>query len=132
MNFLPLDALDFQLIHAAEAAIERNFDAVRFNHTVGAAIRARSGLIYAGVNIDGIHGACAEFIAAGAAITAGERVFDCVVAVYGGEAPHKVLPPCGNCRQMLLEVSPDCQVILQVEGEYCKVQIRDLLPFPCS
>ena len=128
----PLDDADQNLIQEAEAVIERNFDDRKYNHTVGAAIRSRAGKVYTGVNVDGIHGSCAEFIAIGAAITAGERVFDCVVAVYGKESPHKVLPPCGNCRQMLFDYSPDCKVILQIEGIYQKVELRDLLPYPCE
>jgi cytidine deaminase len=128
----PLDENDLDLITAAEAIIERNFDGVKYNHTVGAAVRVRSGQVYLGVNVDGIHGSCAEYIAIGAAITAGERLFDCVVAVYGKAGPHPVLPPCGNCRQMLFDYAPEIQVILQVNGEYCKAKITDLLPYPAT
>jgi cytidine deaminase len=78
--------------------------------------------------VDGIHGSCAEFIAVGAAVTAGERDFDCIVAIYGYEPPQPVLPPCGNCRQMLSEIAPGVWVILQVAGEYRKARIEDLLP----
>lgn len=105
---MALEDPDFELVRAAEAVIEQNFDAVTYHHTVGAAIRAGSGKIYLGINVDGIHGSCAEFIAIGAALSAGERVFHAVVAVYGQEAPHRVLPPCGNCRQMLFEYTPEC------------------------
>jgi len=127
-----LDDADRALVLQAGGVIERNFDDQKYNHTVGAAIRSRAGKVYLGVNVDGIHGSCAEYIAIGAAITAGERDFDCVVAVYGKEAPHKVLPPCGNCRQMLFEITPDCQVILQIDGVYQKIALRDLLPYPCA
>ncbi len=123
--------MDFDLIRAAEAVIEQNFDDKTYNHTVGAAIRAGSGKIYVGVNVDGIHGSCAEFIAIGTAISAGERIFSAVVAVYGKETPHKVLPPCGNCRQMLFDYTPECLVILNVAGEYKEVKVSDLLPYPC-
>src|SRR5512141_651946 len=108
----PLDAADRELVRAAEVVIEKNFDDIKYNRTVGATIRSTTGKVYLGVNVDGIHGSCAEFIAIGAALTAGEREFDCVVAVYGKEEPHKVLAPCGNCRQMLFEYSPACKVIL--------------------
>jgi cytidine deaminase len=127
-----LEETDFLLIQAAEAVIERNFDDTKYNHTVGAAIRADSGKIYLGVNVDGIHGSCAEFIAIGAALTAGERVFTSIVAVFGKEKPHKVLPPCGNCRQMLFDYTPDCMVILKIDGEYQKIKAIDLLPYPCE
>ena len=38
----------------------------------------------------------------------------------------------GNCRQMLYETTPDCQVILQIDGVYQKIALRDLLPYPCT
>jgi cytidine deaminase len=126
-----LEENDIQLIQAAEAVIEQNFDDQKYNHTVGAAIRAGSGKIYVGINVDGIHGSCAEYIAIGAALSAGERVFSNVVAVYGKDSPHNVLPPCGNCRQMLFDYTPDCLVILKIEDEYRKIKISDLLPYPC-
>ena len=127
---LALDEADLALVRAAEAVIEQNFDDKKYNHTVGAAIRTRSGKVYLGVNVDGIHGSCAEFIAMGTAITAGERSIECVVAVYGKEQPHKVLPPCGNCRQMLFEYVPECWVILSVDAKYQKIRVSELLPYP--
>jgi cytidine deaminase len=127
-----LDENDLSLVQAAEEVIERDFDDQKYNHTVGAAIRAGSGKIYVGVNVDGIHGSCAEFIAIGAALSAGERIFSDVVAVYGKDAPHQVLPPCGNCRQMLFDYTPDCQVILKIDDQYQKIKVTDLLPFPCK
>lgn len=126
-----IEEQDFELVKAAETVIEKNFDGQKYNHTVGAAVRGLSGNIYVGVNVDGIHGSCAEYIAIGSAITAGERELACVVAVYGQDQPHKVLPPCGNCRQMLYEYTPGCWVILQIDGGYCKVKIEELLPYPC-
>ena len=59
MPIQPIDDADRDLLRAAEAVIERNFDEQKYNHTVGAAIRARSGRVYTGVNVDGIHGSCA-------------------------------------------------------------------------
>lgn len=50
----------------------------------------------------GIHGSCAEYITMGIAISAGERDFETIVAVHE-KAPNCVIPPCGNCRQMLYE-----------------------------
>jgi cytidine deaminase len=128
---MELEEKDFELVRAAEAAIERCFDAVKWHHTVGAAVRGGSGKIYVGVNVDGIHGSCAEFIAIGTAITAGESEIECVVAVYGKDQPHAVLPPCGNCRQMLFEYVPECRVILSVDGKYQKIPVSELLPYPC-
>ena len=89
----------------------------------------RNGKIYTGVNCDGIHGSCAEYITVGIAISAGERDFDTIVAVHD-KAENCVVSPCGNCRQMLLEYAPNIKVILNNDdGEVVKVGIKDLLPF---
>ena len=103
----------------------------KYNHTVGAAIKCKNGNIYSGVNCDGIHGACAEYIAMGIAISAGEREFDTIVAVHK-DFPNQVIAPCGNCRQMLIEYCPDIKVILNdYENNMVKVGIKDLIPFAC-
>ena len=96
-----------------------------FNHTVGAAVRCGSGKIYTGVNVYSLHGACAEQVAMGAAITNGERVFIAAAAVRGPDG-GEIIPPCGNCRQMLSDYAPGCEVIISMDG---KVQARELLPF---
>ena len=39
-----------------------------------------------------------------------------------------VVPPCGNCRQLLLDYVPDIRVILDINGEIQKVSAREMLP----
>lgn len=120
---------DLELIRIALGTLEKNFDDGVYNHTVAAAVRCKDGRIYSGVNCDGIHGSCAEFITMGMAISAGEREFDTIVAVHE-KAPNGLLAPCGNCRQMLIEYAPDIKVILNNDNhEMIKVSIKDLLPF---
>ena len=125
----PLTDSDYEVIEAAQKAIQRNYDAIHDNHTVGAAVRCKSGKIYAGVNVYSIHGACAEQIAIGTAITQGEREFETVVAVMGKDGAQ-IIPPCGNCRQIMYEYMPECDVILSVEGQNRKIKAKELLPFP--
>ena len=62
------------------------------------------------------------------AITNGEREFDTIVAVRGKEG-EEIIPPCGNCRQILHDYMPECEVILSVNGEMRKVEAQELLPF---
>ena len=124
----PLTEKDRALVAAAQDAIRANYDTIRCNHTVGAAVRAKSGRIYVGVNVYSLHGACAEQVALGAAITAGEREFEAIVAVRGRQG-EEVIPPCGNCRQILLDYMPACEVILAADGGLGKVSAGDLLPF---
>ena len=42
---------------------------------------------------------------------------------------EEIIPPCGNCRQILHDYMPDCDVILSAGGELKKIKARELLPF---
>ncbi len=120
---------DRELIEIALEVLNKNFDDGVYNHTVGCALLCKSGKIYKGVNCDGIHGSCAEYITMGIAISNGEREFDTIVAVHD-KAPNCVVSPCGNCRQMLFEYCPNIKVIVNDEnGNLIKVTAKDLLPF---
>ena len=123
-----LTDLDAELIAAAQDAIRANYDALHCNHTVGAAVRCKNGRVYVGVNVYSIHGACAEQIAIGTAITQGERDFETIVAVRGKDG-EEVITPCGNCRQMLGDYMPACEVILATDQGLRKIPAADLLPF---
>ena len=129
MQRYPLNDIDHALIRRGLDVLERNFDDGVYNHTVGCALLCKNGNIYTGVNCDGIHGSCAEYVTIGMAISAGEREFDTIVAVHD-KHPGFVIPPCGNCRQMLFEYCPDIKVIVNDEcGNLIKVTASDLLPF---
>lgn len=122
---------DYELVKEAQKAIRLNYDQEHYNHTVGAAVRCKNGKIYVGVNLYSLHGACAEQVAIGTAITNGERDFDTVVAVRGKDG-EEILPPCGNCRQILNDYMPDCNIIISVHGELKKIKATELLPFSYS
>ena len=119
---------DYELINKASDIIKNNFDYVKENHTVGAAVRCKNGNIYVGVNIYSLHGACAETIAIGTAITNGEREFECIVAVRGKNI-GEILSPCGNCRQLLIDYAPECYVIVNSPDGLGKVKAKHLIPF---
>ncbi len=126
-----LSERDCELIAEAQKAIRLNYDQKHCNHTVGAAIRCKNGKIYVGVNLYSLHGVCAEQVAIGTAITNGERDFDVIVAVRGKEG-EEIIPPCGNCRQILQDYMPDCDIIVSVCGELKKIKAKELLPFSYS
>jgi cytidine deaminase len=127
MKYRKADRRDEELVRKARAAIRRNYTKDRFS--VGAAVRCASGRVYAGVNIDSCgYGPCAEPVALGAAVAAGERSFSAIVAVYGGREDCPVIPPCGNCRQLLADYAPDADVILERGGRLVKARALDLLP----
>ncbi|MBE6649273.1 MAG: cytidine deaminase [Ruminococcaceae bacterium] len=129
MKKYKLTQKDELLIKTALEALKKNFDDGIYNHTVGCAVLCKSGKIYSGVNCDGIHGSCAEYITIGMAISTGEREFETIVAVHDKQKNY-VISPCGNCRQMLYQYCPDIKVIINDEKEgLFKVKAKDLLPY---
>ena len=124
-----VDSNDLELIEEAKKVINKNFDEVDENHTVGAAIRCKNGNIYVGVNVYAHHGSCAEYIAIGAAITAGEREFDTIVAVRSPKKNNTIISPCGNCRELLKQYAPNIKVLVQTENGIEKVTVKELLPY---
>ena len=87
---------------AASRAARQNAYAPYSNYKVGAALLADSGRIYAGANFENAAygaGTCAERVALGAALAAGERKF-IAVCVCGAD---NTISPCGICRQALCE-----------------------------
>lgn len=129
MERYPITEKDRALIEIGLQVLEKNFDDGVYNHTVGCALLCKNGKIYQGVNCDGIHGSCAEYVTIGMAISNGEREFDTIVAVHEKSA-NGVVSPCGNCRQMMVSYCPDILVIVNDENDnLIKVKARDMLPF---
>jgi cytidine deaminase len=117
------------LLRAADAAM-RNAYAPYSKFKVGAAVRARSGAIYSGANVENVafpQGACAEAAALGALVTAGESAITAVAVV--AERVDRC-PPCGGCRQRLAEFGgPGTPVYLGRPGEdFDTATLGDLLP----
>ena len=128
MQTKELDSHDRELVEAAIDVIRRNYQDQR--HTVGAAVLSSSGKIFSAVNLDSCgYGPCAEPIALGAAISNGETSFHTIVAVSGTGNYYPVLPPCGNCRQLLLDYAHGIMVVLSIEDRLLKVDLENLLPF---
>jgi cytidine deaminase len=97
------------------------------NHTVAAAARARDGRIVTAVNAYHFTGGpCAELVVIGAAATQGAYELDTIVAV--GDRDRGVIPPCGRCRQVLLDYFPAINVIVGAGDHLRAVSITGLLP----
>lgn len=127
MNYLDITEKDRQLVQAAIEVVTKNYREER--HTVGAAVLCASGKIHTGVNVESVgYGPCAEPIAIGAAVSQGEKKLLTVVAVGGVNTNYPVIPPCGNCRQLIWDYAPEAAVLLDKDGELIKVSIGDLLP----
>jgi cytidine deaminase len=116
------------LLKAAKAAWENAY-APYSRFRVGAALRAESGRIYSGANVENASyglSRCAEQSAVQALATAGEREFSEIVVYTAANPPAS---PCGACRQILLEFSPSAQVyLISASGETRRFSVADLLP----
>ncbi|MFC8710847.1 cytidine deaminase family protein [Streptomyces sp. NPDC057197] len=97
------------------------------NHTMAAAGRADDGRIVTAVNAYHFTGGpCAELVLIGAAAAQGVRRLVTVVAV--GDRDRGVVPPCGRCRQVLLDYFPDLEVIVGTGDGIRAVPVAELLP----
>lgn len=96
---------------------------------VGAALRAADGAVFAGANVENASFGltrCAEQSAVQAMATAGARAFSQVVVYTESEEPSS---PCGACRQVLYEFSPDAEVFLvNHKGQVVCTTVSGLLP----
>ncbi|MDH6553247.1 cytidine deaminase [Streptomyces sp. SAI-208] len=97
------------------------------NHTMAAAARARDGRIITAVNAYHFTGGpCAELVVIGTAAAQGAYELDTIVAV--GDRDRGVVPPCGRCRQVLLDYFPGIGVVVGTATGVRTVRITDLLP----
>ena len=97
---------------------------------VGAAIRAASGIVYRGCNVENVaypEGTCAEAGAIAAMVAGGDTVIGEVVVIADSPEP---VPPCGGCRQKLAEfAAPEVRVTLcTTDGAQKTMTVAELLP----
>ncbi|MEL7211607.1 MAG: cytidine deaminase [Pseudomonadota bacterium] len=117
------------LLDAAKA-VRENAHAPYSNFKVGAAIRAGSGSVYVGCNVENVaypEGTCAEAGAIAAMIAAGDTKIAEVAVIADSPTP---VPPCGGCRQKLAEFGAgDVKVTMATTSGLSEtVRIADLLP----
>ena len=118
------------LIAAARAARE-HAHAPYSNFRVGAALRAASGRIFTGCNVESAtYGLtiCAERAVVFKAVSEGERGFSALAVVTDSGT---LTPPCGACRQILWEFCGDAEVILaNLKGDVEVHRMSVLFPRP--
>jgi cytidine deaminase len=98
---------------------------------VGAALEARDGSVFAGCNVESASapaGLCAERGALAAAVAQGARQFARILLVTEAATPAS---PCGLCRQLLVELAPDLEIISRTtSGAEARWSLPELLPHP--
>jgi len=117
-------------LKAVALKVRKNAHAPYSNFQVGAAIRAASGAIYGGCNVENVaypQGTCAEAGAIAAMVAAGESEIVAVYVVAGSPMP---VTPCGGCRQKLAEfANGDVPVTMATTGGLEHVmRMAELLP----
>jgi cytidine deaminase len=120
-----------ELIAAARRAREHAY-APWSGYTVGAALRADDGSIWAAANVElwiPAIGTCAERNAVTSALAAGRRRFTALAVVTASSPPAC---PCGVCRQVLIEFVPagaELPILcVNDEGERVETRLSELLP----
>jgi cytidine deaminase len=123
----PAFASELELYAQAQAAAVNAY--APYSHfAVGAALQPEGGIDpVTGVNVENASfgmTSCAERNAVFSAVTAGHRRFE-AIAVY---ADADSAPPCGACRQVLAEFSPEITVVFRRGGMVVAAALGELLP----
>lgn len=118
-----------KLYELAMKALENSYSPYS-NFPVGAALLTKDGNVYLGTNIENAsYGLtiCAERLAIFKAVSEGKREFSKIVIV--GKDGNGV-PPCGACRQVMFEFSPEMEILLynKKEDTFLIYKVRDILP----
>lgn len=125
-----MTAAEDELVQAARQVHARAY-APYSGFKVGAALRAESGRIYTGCNVENAsYGAtvCAERAAIAQMVAAGDTRLS-AVAVYT-EADEPAMP-CGICRQALMEFAGDDVPVIAVgPSAERRFTLAELLPAP--
>jgi cytidine deaminase len=118
-----------ELFEAASAAQAKAY--APYSHfNVGAAVRAASGALYCGANVENAaypEGVCAEASAISAMALAGDRRIAEILVIGDGEG---LCTPCGGCRQRIREFA-DGETRIHIagpEGVRASFRLAELLP----
>lgn len=121
---------DRKLIEKATEAMKNSY-APYTRFPVGAALECEDGSVFSGSKVENAALECtlsAERAAIAGAVSAGHRKFK-RIAIYAESSSYCF--PCGTCRQVLWEFSPDIEVLCaRSDGRYVSYPLTSLLPEP--
>ena len=117
-----------KLIELATKAMQNSYSPYS-NFKVGACLVCEDGSIYQGCNIENVAyspSCCAERVAVFKAVSDGKTKFSKIAIVTNAVLPSA---PCGVCRQVLNEFSPNMQVVMaNTNGKILEKNLQELLP----
>jgi cytidine deaminase len=133
LEMVDLSDQDIELIGRAIETADRLY--LEGVHEVAAALRTQGGLVFSGIHIEanvGFADVCGEVAAICTALSNGHRDLETIVAVYqDAQGQHEIMAPCGRCRELITDFSPDCWVIVGSCAQPYKVRAHELLPLKC-
>ena len=119
-----------RILEAAQKAVKRAY-APYSKFRVGAAVLTDSGNVFTGCNVENSSygvSICAERTAIFKAVSeeGGNYMGIRAIAVVNEDGSY--CPPCGACRQVILEFGADALVIFQGGSGLMQVRAKDMLP----
>jgi cytidine deaminase len=125
----PTEDLEMRALRERATAARDRAYAPYSNFQVGAALLGTDGSISDACNVENAAfpaGTCAERAALACAVARGVRTFRTLVIATSAEQPT---PPCGMCRQALIEFSPDLEIVsITRGGAEARWRLSQLLP----
>ncbi len=115
------------LLKAAQKAANEAY-APYSGYKVGSALMTSDGRIFTGCNVENASYSltlCAERIALFKAVSEGYHKFSGMAIYADTDQPF---PPCGACRQVLAEFSPDLQIVYADRQGSHSTTLKELLP----
>lgn len=130
-----MDADDVRLLALAQELLGRVW--VHGRHEVATALRVAGGQIFIGVHVEGScrrSSICAEGVALGTAragLAPGAPLsVEAVVSVQiKPVGQYRIIAPCGVCRELISDYSPDARIWITTESGISKTTAMALLPW---
>ena len=129
-----MTAADIELLDTAQALLGKVW--IHGRHEVATALRSAAGAIFTGVHVEGScrrSSICAEGVALGTArggIAAGAplEILAVVSVQIKPAGQYRIIAPCGVCRELLSDYSPDARIWITSDRGVHAVPAMELLP----